>query len=121
MNDIAGGRTVLGTFTPVQLFAGEAPITTNDYVLTTNCTKYQVCTVAADGTVKAAALVADIVGKNIVIASQAGASGDRIAFFDGGNFNHEALTWPSDAAATFDGRRALVDSGNTLKIGRLVN
>lgn len=120
-NDIAGGRTVLGSTTPVQLFAGEAPITTTDYLLTTDVAKYQVCTVAADGTVKAVTGILDIVAKTIVIASQAGVTGDRIAFFDGGNFNHQALIWPSDAPGTFDGRRALVAAGLTIKIGQLVN
>jgi len=118
MNDIAGGRTVLGTFTPVQLFAGEAPIITNDYELTTNVTKYQVCRLDAAGK----QVAVDAVGAvGFVIASQAGVIGDRIAFYEGGFFNHEALTgWPA-AADTFEERRALVGPNGSLKIGRLVN
>lgn len=116
-NDLAGGRTVLGTTNPVQLFAGEAPIVTNDYELTTNVTKYQV--LRLDTTGKQVAV--DAVGAvGYVIASQDGVIGDRIAFFEGGFFNHEALIWPG-TAATFEARRALIGPNGTLKIGRLVN
>ena len=117
MNDIAGGRTVLGSTTPVQLFAGEAKITTADYELTTNVTKYQVCSLDAAG--KQVVSAAD--STNIIIASQDGVIGDRIAFFDGGHFNHEALNgWPV-TLTTFEQRRALVGANGSLKIGRLVN
>lgn len=116
--DIASGRTVLGTSTPVQLFAGEAPIITGDYVLKTAVVKYQACTVEADGTVSALTAAAD--NKGLVIASQAGVIGDSIAFFEGGYFNHEALVWPADAT-TLVQRRELAGVGGTIKIGRLVN
>jgi hypothetical protein len=118
MNDIAGGRTVLGSTTPVQLFAGEAPIITNDYELTTNVTKYQVCRLDTAGK----QVAVDAVGAvGFVIASQDGLIGDRIAFFEGGFFNHEALNgWPA-GSATFEARRALVGPNGSLKIGRLVN
>lgn len=117
-NDIAGGRIVLGTTAPVQLFAGEAPIITNDYELTTDVAKYQVCRLNAAGK-QVASDAADSVG--YIIASQAGKTGDRIAFYEGGFFNHEALNgWPA-AATTFEARRALVGSNGTLKIGRLSN
>lgn len=116
--DIASGETALGTFTPVQLYAGEAPIITNDYELTANVVKYQVCQLDAAGKIVPAG-TAD--AKGFVIASQAGVAGDRIAFFEGGFFNHEALNgWPA-GATTFEARRALVGANGTLKIGRLVN
>jgi hypothetical protein len=117
-NDIASGETALGTFTPVQLYAGEAPIITNDYELTANVAKYQICQLDATGKVVPAG-TASAVG--YIIASQAGVAGDRIAFFEGGFFNHEALNgWPA-GATTFEARRALVGANGTLKIGRLVN
>lgn len=117
-NDIAAGRTLLGSSTPVQLFAGEAKITTSDYELTTNVAKYQICRLNAAGK-QVAADAADAVG--YIIASQPGVVGDRIAFFDGGFFNHAALNgWPA-AATTFEARRALVGANGSLKIGRLVN
>lgn len=115
--DIAGGRTVLGSFTPVQLFAGESKITTTDYVTAIAVTKYQVCSVNSSGQVVAF----DAALGNIVIASQdAPIVGDSIAFFDGGTFNHEALTWPG-TLTTYAQRRAVVGPNATLKIGRLVN
>lgn len=113
--DIAAGQTVLGTFAPVQLYAGEAPIVTGDYELAADVAKYQV--VAVDATGKIVAYAADL---DLVIASQAGVTGDRIAFFEGGYFNHEALVWP-EGVDTYEARRALFGSNGTIKIGRLVN
>lgn len=118
MSDIAGGRTVLGTFTPVQLFAGESKITTNDYELTADVVKYQICQLDATGKTVPDG-TASAVG--FVIASQDGVTGDRIAFFDGGTFNHEALNGWRAGATTFEARRALVGPNGTLKVGRLVN
>ena len=117
MNDIAGGRTVLGSSTPVQLFAGESTITTTDYPIKVAVVKYQVCSVDATGGVVAF----DAALGNIVIASQDNAViNDRMAFFDGGHYNHEALVWPT-ALATYEQRRAVVGPNGTIKIGRLVN
>lgn len=120
--DIAAGQTVLGTMTPVQLFAGEAPTTTNDYEIDTGVTvaKYGIYALSAAGKV----IVWDPAGSAPanaarVIASQDGVAGDRIAFFDGGNFNHAALTWPA-SLTTFEQRRAAFRSLDTIKIGRLV-
>ena len=116
-SDIAGGRTVLGAIAPVQLFAGESKITTTDYVTTIAVTKYQVCSV--DGTGQVVAFNASL--GNIVIASQDNAvTGDAMAFFDGGHFNHEALVWPG-TLTTYAQRRAVVGPNGTIKIGRLVN
>lgn len=113
--DIAAGQTVLGTFAPVQLYAGEAPIITGDYELATDVVKYQV--VAVDATGKVVEYAADL---ELVIASQPGVTGDRIAFFEGGYFNHEALVWP-ESLTTYEERRAVFGSSGSIKIGRLVN
>lgn len=120
--DIAAGQTVLGTATMAQLFAGEAPITTNDYEIATGVTVVKYGVYALDATGKV--IVWDTAGTAPattprVIASQAGVAGDRIAFFDGGNFNHEALLWP-ESLTTFEARRAAFTSTGTIKIGRLV-
>ena len=116
MNDIAGGRTVLGSTAPVQLFAGEAKITTIDYPTTIDVVKYQVVSVDATGNV----VTFDATLKNAVIASQPALNGDTIAFFDGGNFNHEALVWPA-GLTTYAQRRVVTGPNATLKIGHLVN
>lgn len=119
--DIAGGETALGTFTPVQLFAGEAPIVTGDYECAINVVKYGVYALNTTGKVSTFNPAAtDIAGVAAVIASQDGVTGDRIAFFEGGYFNHEALVWPA-ALTTYDARRAEFASTGTIKIGRLVN
>jgi len=116
-NDIAGGRTVLGSTSPVQLYAGEGKITTTDYPISIAVVKYQVCSVDAAGQV--VAFNASL--GNLVIASQDNAViNDRMAFFDGGHYNHEALVWPG-ALVTYDQRRAVVGPNGTVKIGRLVN
>ena len=116
-NDIAGGRTVLGSTAPVQLFAGESKITTTDYLATIIVQKYQVCSVNASGQVVAF----DAALGNIVIASQPTTEvNDTIAFFDGGHFNHEALIWPG-TLTTYAQRRAVVGPNGSIKIGRLVN
>lgn len=121
--DIAAGQTVLGTFVPTQLFAGEAPITTNDYEIAAGVTVVKYGVYALDATGKV--IVYDPAGvapaiTPRVIASQPAAAGDRISFFDGGNFNHEALVWPV-SLTTFEARRAAFGSSNsTIKIGRLV-
>lgn len=115
-NDLAGGRTVLGSTTPVQLFAGESPITTTDYFTTIDVQKYQVVSVNASGQVVAF----DASLGNIIIASQPALANDTIAFFDGGHFNHEALVWPG-TLTTYAQRRGVANPNGTVKIGRLVN
>jgi len=49
--DIAAGEIALGTFTPVQLFAGEAKIITGDYELAVAVVKYGVYALDATGKV----------------------------------------------------------------------
>jgi len=120
--DIAAGQTVLGTATMVQLYAGEAPIITNDYEIAADVTPVKYGVYALDATGKV--IVWDPAGTAPatiprVIASQAGVAGDRIAFFEGGFFNHAALTWPA-ALTTFEQRRAAFATNGTIKIGRLV-
>ena len=119
--DIAAGQSVLGTFVPTQLFAGEAPIITNDYVIDAGVTvvKHGVYALNATGEV----IEYDPAGSAPattprLIASQDGAALDRISFFEGGMFNHEALVWPV-SLTTFDARRAVFGSTGTIKIGQL--
>lgn len=119
--DIAAGEIDLGSFTPVQLFAGEAKIITGDYELAVDVVKYGVYALDATGKVivwNPAGTAPATIPK--LIASQAGVTGDRIAFFEGGYFNHEALVWPG-SLTTFETRRATFGPLGTIKIGRLVN
>lgn len=119
--DIAAGEIDLGSFTPVQLFAGEAKIISGDYELAVDVVKYGVYALDATGKVivwNPAGTAPATIPK--LIASQAGVTGDRIAFFEGGYFNHAALTWPA-SLTTFETRRAAFGPLGTIKIGRLVN
>lgn len=121
--DIASGQTVLGTMTPVQLYAGEAPIVTGDYEIAAGVTVVKYGVYALDATGKV--IVWDPAGTAPatipkVVASQAGVAGDRIAFFEGGYFNHAALVWPG-SLTTFEPRRAAFGPTGSIKIGRVTN
>lgn len=120
--DIAAGEIALGTITPVQLFAGEAKIITGDYELAVAVVKYGVYALDATGKV----IVWDPAGTapatipKLIASQDCSVVGDRISFFEGGYFNHEALVWPA-SLTTFETRRATFGPLGTIKIGRLVN
>ena len=99
MQDLAGDTT-LGTLTPVQLFAGEAPIVTHNFTAAAALQKYQVFELNASGQAQPLAS-----GKAVGIAAQATGTGVKFPCFEAGAFNHEALVWPG-AMTTFDARRA---------------
>ena len=42
MSDLASGENAIGTFTPVQLYAGEAPISTESFTNSAAVVKYEV-------------------------------------------------------------------------------
>lgn len=119
--DIAAGRTVLGSTTPVQLFAGEAPVITSDYENTIAVVKYGVYALDATGKIIAydPAGTAPASVPRVVASQDTAVVGDRIAYFTGAFFNHEALVWPA-GLTTFEARRAAWPVG-PIQIGRLVN
>jgi hypothetical protein len=107
MGDLAGDST-LGTYTPVQVFAGEAPIVTYNRKTAAGVTlvKYEVYAVNAAGD----AIKYDSAGSapaNVAvgIAAQAAAAASNFPTYEAGAFNHAALVWPV-AADTFAERRA---------------
>lgn len=121
--NIIAGSSVLGSTVPTQLYAGEAPIITNDREIAAGFNPQMYEVVAYDATGKA--IKWDPAGTApanvpVAIASVDGVAGDRIAFFEGGFFNHAVLVWPS-TLTTFEARRAAFNPNGTLKIGRLVN
>lgn len=116
--DIAAGVYELGNTTPLQLWAGEYPITTDAYKLAADVTKYQVC-VYDGATVTPFTGDAGQATQRKLVASQDGKSGDEIGFFTSGNFNHEALGWPA-AITAYEDRRKAVGVG-PLTVGRIVN
>lgn len=119
---IAGGETALGAWEPVQLFAGEAKIISGDYEIAVAVVKYGVYALDATGKVIAwdPAGAAPANAPKVVASTDATIVGDRIAFFEGAYFNHEALVWPV-SLTTFEARRAAFGPTGSIKIGRLVN
>ncbi len=107
MRDLAGSTT-LGTLTPVELYAGEAPIVTGDRQAATGVAfaKYEVF--AEDATGKAikhnpggTAPATIAVG----IFMQPVAAGGQGPVLLGGALNHEALVWHA-SLTTLEARRA---------------
>lgn len=117
VNDIAAGGTVVGTYTPEQLFAGEGEVTTGQAPALGTISKYQVCVLTATG------LSTDFTdvttGAKCVIAAQAATVGEGVPFYSGGFFNHAALTWP--AAQDTLAKRKLFFMGTPIQIGSLIN
>lgn len=107
MQDLAADTT-LGTFTPVQLYAGESDIVTNYYDAAAGVAfgKYEVFAVDATGkAIKYDNAGASPANVAVGITAQAIAAGARGPAFVGGSFNHAALTWPA-GLTTFPLRRA---------------
>lgn len=109
MQDLAGDTT-LGTLTPVQLYAGEAPIISNHITAASGVAfgKYEVYAMDATGKAikydpTATAGTAPTFAKGIF--AQAIAAGAVGPVFEAGAFNHAALTWHA-SLTTFDARRA---------------
>jgi hypothetical protein len=113
-----------GTYTPPNLFAGEAPIITTNYTLTAStaisagqvlaidpATGYLVVVVpaATDGTEIARCIAVEAVASN--------ASAISIPVYVGGFFNHAALTWPA-AWDTLAERKAAFE-GTDIHIGAI--
>jgi hypothetical protein len=121
VNDLAGSNLNLGSYTPEQLFAGDAPIHTDAAKSGTVIAKYEVVkkTVASGvWTVSRVANVGADLGKDYVIAAQpATAAGKDTPYFDGGNFNHALLVWPADLD-TLPKRKAFF-SGTPIFIGHI--
>lgn len=116
VNDIAS-YDVVGTYTPEQLFAGDAPIVTGNANATAAIAKYQVCALTAAGILPF--VVGTHTAAQLVIAAQAADSGENCPYYSAGYFNHAALGWPADASLdTFAERRAFC-GGSTIKIGKL--
>lgn len=123
MSDLASGETVLGTFTPVQLFAGESDVITESFTNSTAVVKYEV--VARNSTT--GALIPFVPGgtgdqtKAWAITTQPNATtSDKVAAFTAGFFNHEALVWPS-GFNTYETRRLAFATNPMIKIGKLHN
>ena len=96
--DHLAGNSSLGSWEPVQLFAGEGPIITDGGTVGVAFTKYQVIAIrSADGLLVPFDPTAEDTGAEIAIgiANEAGVVGATAPYYRAGVFNHEALTWPA--------------------------
>lgn len=121
MRDLAGDTT-LGTMTPVQLYAGEAPIVTYNIKAASGLTfaKYEVYAINAGGEAikfnpggSAPATIA-----RGIMAQPIDTAAGWAPVFEAGAFNHEALVWPGSGAGTFALRRSFF-AGSDIHIMQL--
>jgi len=118
VNDLAGSELV-ASFSPEQLYAGEAPIITGYATATSDISKYEVVKRAAGAdTVARVANVGSDDAKDYVIAAQPTANGKACPYFDAGFFNHAVLVWPADLD-TLAKRKAFF-RGTTIRVGRII-
>lgn len=122
------GSVDLGSSEPFHLFAGEAPITTENFLIgATDLQEYQVVALNAtnqlvphDPATDPDAREAKAVGITCYAADASDNAGGRVAVYTGGYFNHEALVWHA-SLTTLDARKAVFLPGQTIKIGRIIS
>lgn len=111
------GNGDLGSFTPEQLFAGEANVRTSrgTFAAGLKFAQFEVVTINEDGEFDK---VADAAGEGHAITAHAidtSATGYNAAadgpVYEEGVFNHEILVWPA-AADTLAERKAIFARGN---------
>lgn len=115
MQELASGAQV-GTYTPQQLFAGEAPIITDSAVALADVTQYQLIAVTATGVTPF--VVGTHTAPQAAIAAIAGTTGKQIPYYDAGKFNHEAITWPGSLDTLAKRKNAL--HGTPIFVGHLI-
>ena len=121
--DLAYGG-VAGTVTNVQVFAGDAPIITEEAIVTSgnNLAKYTVVAkITASGKIKAYTPGASD-GSQFPIgvltqAADATSADVRAAIYTSGFFNDAILVWPSNAACDTLIERQALFAGKDIRIG----
>ena len=126
--DLVGGLENVGSFEPLQLWAGEMPIITDHGTAKdgTTLAKYAVVAKDADGFLVAhnpagtggTASTAVAIGITAQPVAASGANVD-VPIFVGGYFNHEALVWNA-STDTLAERVAVFAGLQTIRIGRLL-
>lgn len=124
--DLAGGRTLLGTSDLEQLLAGEAKLVTDWANVTTDGTtsygKFEVIALASDGTIaKYNPAGSAPLNSPVGILAQPIAINQttKVPYYSGGFFNHQALIWPG-TLTTLVARKA-VFLRTPIEIGELSN
>lgn len=117
------------SFSPaLQLFAGEAPITTNRAQggVNINLAQYTVIALVSDLIVAwdptgsgAVTIPVGILATDMDSRTSGGVPGRWAPYYTGGDFNHEALVWPA-SIDTFAERRAAFSPVSTIKISKVL-
>lgn len=114
------GQRDLGTYTPVQLFAGSADVVTDSFPVGATMAQYQVFAVNAagaavphnpaanDGTEKAVGITAFAVTYSAQTPS-------HVSGYIGGDFNHEALVWHADTDTLAERKAAFLRTNIAIK------
>lgn len=122
------GNSTLALSVAIQLFAGEAPITTNraEGGSEVNLEQYTVIAIVDDKIVAwnpagegGYEIAAGILATPLNTTTDDGTPGTWAPYYTGGDFNHEALEWPV-AIDTLAERRAAFAPVSTIKISALV-
>ena len=109
------GPTVLDTFTPFELWAGESDLVTSQGTAGAALQQFQV--IARDPQSQQL-IVWTGSGTPVGFTAQAAAAGGPVAYFTGGVPNHEVLVWPA-AVSTLDQRKAAFD-GSNITVGSIL-
>lgn len=113
---------------PTQIFAGEAPVTTNRAEGGTNVTLAErtVIAIVADkivaynpAGVDGSEVAAGILAAPLDTTAATGTPGSWAPYYTGGDFNHAALVWPA-ATDTLAERRAVFAQTSTIKISTVL-
>lgn len=113
---LARGPTVLGTFTPFELWAGESDLVTSQGTASAALAQFQV--IARDPATQKIIAWDGSTGKPIGFMAQAAAADGPAAFYTGGVPNHLALLWPP-SVDTLAKRKAAFD-GSNMTIGSIL-
>ena len=116
VNQLAGSD-VYGPQSTDQIFAGDAPITSDAAVALADIDQYELCALTTTGVTPY--LVGTHTADQAVIAAETAASGKQCPFWNGGYFNHALIIWPAGATLdTYAERKAFLANA-TIKIGHI--
>lgn len=112
------GQRDLGTYSPVQLFAGSSDIVTDNFPVGADLVQYQVFAVnAAGAAVPHDPTANDGTEKAVGITAYAAklSAGGNVAGYIGGDFNHEALVWHTSLDTLAERKAAFLRTNIAIK------
>lgn len=117
VNDLASGALV-GTMTTEQLYAGDAPVTTDSAVSTALFAKYEVAALLSTGLAKfvPGTHTAD---QAVITAQPITTIGQMTPYFKSGCFNHAILVWPVGTALDTYAERKAFFGNRALTVGKI--